>query len=111
MMRSILDALGFLECCKYNNEKELLDLSRKQVHDLENQCTEFITQIQELKAVYDYQTADLEKKIKELQQQYDLCKDEVNVLENQNCSLETECNSWKKKFFAKIKPKTAKDRK
>lgn len=89
MMRSILSALGLLECCKYNNEKDLLELARKQVCDLEGQITGFITQIQELKAINDYQCFQLEQKIADL--------------EKDNCALKSEADSWKKKFFNKLK--------
>ena len=91
MIRSMLDALGFLECCKYNNEKDLLDLSRQQVKDLEGQTTGFITQIQELKAINDYQCFQLEQKIA--------------VLEKENRSLKDQGDTWRKKYFNKIKPK------
>lgn len=88
-MRSILSALGLLDCCKYNNDKDLLDLARKQVCDLEGQITGFITQIQELKAINDYQCFQLERKIAELEQD--------------NVKLKSDADSWKKKFFNKLK--------
>lgn len=67
MMRSILRSFGLLECCRYNNDRDLLDLSRKQVTDLEVQNRELLGQIQELKAINHYQAFDLEKTIDGLQ--------------------------------------------
>jgi predicted nucleic acid-binding Zn-ribbon protein len=97
--------LGLFTCCKYNNEKDLLDISRQQVKDLEIQCTDYITQIQELKAMYDYQTGQLEKTITTIEKELVLNKNDVTELEKQNASLKREIHSYRKKFASSPKPK------
>jgi TolA-binding protein len=55
----------------------------QKIQSLNSQINKFVNQIQELKAVNDYQMGALEKKIADLEEQYRLCKIEVDVLEKE----------------------------
>jgi len=73
-----------LTTAKAEGDKKICSLKAerdKKVYSLEHEINLMLTQIQELKAINDYQTWQLEKQIADLKEQYRLCKIEVEVLE------------------------------
>jgi hypothetical protein len=72
--------------CKNDKHHELIKLqveSDKKVHSLEFEIVQLLNQIQELKAINNYQTWELEKRVAELEEQLKLRVIEVNILEQE----------------------------
>lgn len=61
----------------------------KRIVSLNNQVTELINQVQELKAVYDYQTLELEQKIGKLEKQREICR--ARKKENKHITTSSKC--------------------
>lgn len=78
---------------------------KDQIHNLTQSNIGFINHIQELKAINNYQTHELEQKLNQIEAQLDLCRAEVEVLEKENRSLKHEIDTRNKHFGKGMKPK------
>ncbi len=107
MMKTIWDHLTFFKYSDCKSELHQVAQANKQVQMLECQVTNLLGQIQELKAINNYQTFDLERTISKLEELLSLRVQEATLLESENRLLKDKIDARKKRRAERMRFKRA----